>query len=361
MNLIGKEFQEIGTGHRFTILDAYSDVAVTSDKERVSVRRLLDPKYYNQGSDIVNERSDAKKFEITLDDDFIDPNKFLNKDRTYSFMADAIKSIPEDKLPKEDINVTMPASRNIPSMDDSAVIIDNDYDERAELMRKYGLNNNNNLPKPDLNSHNEKFSKFLDEDDNIQRIEANHNHNSQAPVGQNEFREVSREYDGNMGPITKIEIHQDPIITMFKNVKRNIDFSVEISIKNKIPRADFIEMMEDSYETSIIDFLAEEFTNNILKNPNIIKDIVKDKIKTIVYGEQKSTEDSKPQSRPIQKGRRVVKKDKPKENTEAPKKPIRSSMSKRVIPPPPTPPNDRVIQEGKEPTPPSKNKNTNDK
>ncbi len=355
MNLIGKEFQEIGTGNRFKIIDVYNDIAVTNDKERVSVRRLLDPKYYNQGGNILNERSDAKKFEITLDD-VIDPNKFLNKDRTYNFMADAIKSIPEDKLPKEDINISIPASGNIPPMNDSAVIIDDNYDEKAELMRKYGLTNNNDLPKPDLNSHNEKFSKFLDEDDTVQRIEVN----SSAPVGQNEFREVSREYDGSTGPITKIEIHQDPIITMFKNVKRNIDFSVEISIKNKIPRADFIEMMEDSYETSIIDFLAEEFTNNILKNPNIIKDIVKDKIKTIVYGEQKSTEDSKPQSRPIQKGRRVVKKDKPKENTEAPKKPIRSSMSKRVIPPPPTPPNDRVIQEGKEPTPPSKNKNTND-
>jgi hypothetical protein len=44
-------------------------------------------------------------------------------------------------------------------------------------------------------------------------------------------------------------------------------------------------MMEDSYETSIIDFLAEEFTNDLLKNPETIKDMVKNKINILVYGE----------------------------------------------------------------------------
>ena len=77
---------------------------------------------------------------------------------------------------------------------------------------------------------------------------------------------------------------EDPIITMFKNVKRSKDFSISLEIKNKIPRPDFIEMMEDSYNTSIIDFLAAEFTDNLLKNPQIIEDMIKQKIKEVVYG-----------------------------------------------------------------------------
>jgi hypothetical protein len=71
---------------------------------------------------------------------------------------------------------------------------------------------------------------------------------------------------------------------MFKNVKRSKDFSISLEIKNKIPRPDFIEMMEDSYNTSIIDFLAAEFTDNLLKNPQIIEDMIKQKIKEVVYG-----------------------------------------------------------------------------
>ncbi len=71
---------------------------------------------------------------------------------------------------------------------------------------------------------------------------------------------------------------------MFKNVKRNKDFSITLEINNKIPRPDFIEMMEDSYNTSIIDFLASEFTQNLLSNPEVIENMIKDKIKELVYG-----------------------------------------------------------------------------
>jgi len=71
---------------------------------------------------------------------------------------------------------------------------------------------------------------------------------------------------------------------MFKNVKKSVDFKFNVEVSNKIPRLDFIEMMEDSYETSIIEFLANEFTNNILSNPDIIKDSIKERIKQLVYG-----------------------------------------------------------------------------
>jgi hypothetical protein len=43
-------------------------------------------------------------------------------------------------------------------------------------------------------------------------------------------------------------------------------------------------MMEDSYNTSIIDFLAAEFTDNLLRNPQMIEDMIKQKIKEVVYG-----------------------------------------------------------------------------
>ena len=93
-------------------------------------------------------------------------------------------------------------------------------------------------------------------------------------------------------PIPKKESYMqntvDPIIQMFRNAKRNTDFQISFSINNKIPRVDFIEMMEDSYNTSIIDFLAEEFTNEILLNPEILKNRIKEQIKTRVYGLKES-------------------------------------------------------------------------
>ena len=71
---------------------------------------------------------------------------------------------------------------------------------------------------------------------------------------------------------------------MFKNVKRNVEFKINLEFSNKIPRLDFIEMMEDSYQTSIIEFLADEFTNKIIQNPELIRNTIMDKIKHLVYG-----------------------------------------------------------------------------
>ena len=41
--------------------------------------------------------------------------------------------------------------------------------------------------------------------------------------------------------------------------------------------------MEDSYTTSIIDYLADEFTNKLLSDPSEIKRRIKDEIVKIVY------------------------------------------------------------------------------
>ena len=75
---------------------------------------------------------------------------------------------------------------------------------------------------------------------------------------------------------------------MFRNVKRNVEFNIDLKIEGKIPRLDFIEMMEDSYEVSIIDFLAQEFTENILKDPNLVKNKIISEIKRLLEANSKN-------------------------------------------------------------------------
>jgi predicted DNA-binding transcriptional regulator YafY len=76
-------------------------------------------------------------------------------------------------------------------------------------------------------------------------------------------------------------MQEDPVVKMFRGIKR-VDFNITIDLENKIPRIDFIEMMEDSYETSIIDFLADEITDSIISNPDNIRNMIKDKIRQTV-------------------------------------------------------------------------------
>ena len=152
-------------------------------------------------------------------------------------------------------------------------------DEKAALAAKYGIVN---PPVESLQRQNEAFAKILGEESEseLPRVPQ-----YQQPVQEQVTRvEVSREEE-YVQPVQRIEV-EDPIIKMFKGVKRIVDFNISLDIKNKIPRLDFIEMMEDSYETSIIDYLADEFTNELLKNPDTIKDMIKSRIRYYVYGEE---------------------------------------------------------------------------
>ncbi len=253
MNLANKTFRDNKTGEIIKVIDSFENIAILENKQKMDVKRLMNTEYYTEQ---------------------IDPSSFFNNQNAYNSLAEKIKSIPVDKI-KDDptsgevqINIDgmkLPGTIS-PATNESAIIVTTEEDEMAELARKYGVTN----PSNDIQRQNEAFAKLLTEDEvEVQPVQVN-----REPVQSVITQEVKRE-------VPKVE---DPIITMFKNVKRNKDFSITLEINNKIPRPDFIEMMEDSYNTSIIDFLASEFTQNLLSNPEVIENMIKDKIKELVYG-----------------------------------------------------------------------------
>lgn len=258
MSLANKTFKNNLTGENVTVIDSFENIAILENKQKIDVNTLMDSNKYTEQ---------------------IDPSSFFNNQGSYNSLADKIKNIPVNNMVDEEgtVSVSVDGSGLQPTTDESAIIMTTEEDERAELAKKYGavVDDANAVSK-----QNEAFSKILGEDsdelppvpvqqpkttmevDNVQRVE------------------VSREV--HQPPVQKVA--DDPIVTMFKGVKRNVKFDINIEISDKIPRLDFIEMMEDSYEISLIDFLAEEFTNKILQNPDIIKDTITEKIKLLVYG-----------------------------------------------------------------------------
>jgi hypothetical protein len=127
-------------------------------------------------------------------------------------------------------------------------------------------------------------------------------------------------------------------------------------------------MMEDSYEISIIDYLAKEFTKNLLNNPSIIEDKIRESIKDIVYDKKQVMEKPIPPPtkiliegvNPKKQNIRIISNVPTEDRTflqegvlPKPKK----ERAKKAIPDPPTPPASRFLKEGKEP---EKPKNLND-
>ena len=267
MSFANRTFKDNKTGEIVKVIGSFENIAILENKSKISTDFLSNTELYTEQ---------------------IDPLNFFNNQGAYNILADKIKSIPNDFIKDDQGSSGLDISSKIsvdgvqPSMNESAVIMMSEEDEKAELARKYGVNIN---PIEASSRQNEAFAKILGDDaddlprvnrmpdliandEPIQRVEVNRDPQPVQP-------QVVQQ------PVAQVE---DPIITMFKSVKKSVEFKFNVELSNKIPRLDFIEMMEDSYETSIIDFLANEFTNDILSNPEVIKNSIKERIKHLVYG-----------------------------------------------------------------------------
>lgn len=295
INLRDKTFRNNLTGDVVKVLDSFEDIAILEDKSRVDARHLVNPGLFTEINTQPIQQFNESVFN-PIDVEEVKPENFFSNQGAYNSLADKIKNIPQHLI-NDDPNAGQTSVRiedpegnpttssfDRSATNESAIIQVSPEDERAALAAKYGVVN----PAESINKQNEAFSKLLGEDtppdEEIQVVQVNREEVEPTiqrfEVNENVQEEYKKEY---IQPQPVV----DPIIKMFKGVKRSLDFNVSIVIDNKIPRVDFIEMMEDSYETSIIDFLADEFTNNIVSNPEMIKEMIKAKINEVVYGKTK--------------------------------------------------------------------------
>ena len=253
MSLANKSFKNNRTGDVVKVIDSFENIAILENKQKIDTRTLMDPNQYTEQ---------------------IDPGSFFNNQGAYNILAEKIKNIPTTNLVDDEgstpVIVNPYTDEFSPTTSESALVYSSEDDEKAELARKYGATLDNASA---LNKQNQAFARLLGE-------ETDESVEIQQEVAK-PFRPAAVVQEVQQPPIQRIEV-EDPIIKMFKGVKRIVDFNISLQIDNKIPRLDFIEMMEDSYETSIIDFLADEFTKEIVNNPEKIKSMISEKIKTML-------------------------------------------------------------------------------
>lgn len=323
--MIGRKFTDLRNGRIVQVTDRFEDIVILDGSKKIKVNQLLNTDHF---------------------DEYIDPKNFFRNESLLNNFTQKIKQIPDDVIRniKEENLITEDFNQGVnsnpkkikmkdpmqPILDEPAVLPADPEMERLELMKKYGINND---PIVDAQRQLEKFKSILqDPEEEIQTFEVNREDDIEVDEEENYQDEVMVEVENEIikevekTPIVsttkKTEKNDDPIVTMFKNVKRNREFNVTINYENKIPRPDFIEMMEDSYNTSIIEFLADEFTNQILENPNLIRDKIIAEIKKIVYKEEEVVEVEK-KSKEIQLDAKI--------ETKIVEKPKRGRRKKEIL------------------------------
>lgn len=251
-NLKGKKFLDLSKNSPVSVVDQFENIVILDNKQKIDVNRLLDKGFY---------------------DDYIDPASFFNSEKTYQTFSDKIRSIPDEvlaKLKDDDTSIVTP--------------YDPEEEKRALLAKAKQMAN----PANSVSKQIESLKAFMDEDDDL-NIHLPNNINQE--VAQTIVKEPVTQPSNINAPVplqqvTQPKVQDDPMVTMFKNTKKNTDLKISFDVVNKIPRPDFIEMMEDSYEVSIIDYLADQFTQDIIKDPSIIREKIKEEIKKIVYKEK---------------------------------------------------------------------------
>lgn len=268
MSFNNRTFKDNRTGEVVKVIDSFENIAILENKTKIDTRRLMDPNHFTEQ---------------------VDPASFFNTQNAYDSLFEKIKTIPTDRIPDDNgeirPNVSVDNSYR-PTEDDSAVIYGTIDDEKEELARKYGVSMDNTQS---VARQNEAFAKILEDSEELDELptipEPRQIVNDEPPI---QRVEIDRDngtvaLNGQNSEPVYTKPKEDPIYTMFRGVKRSVEFSIDLKLENKIPRLDFIEMMEDSYEKSIIDFLADEFMAELLKDPKSLKESIKSKINEMVY------------------------------------------------------------------------------
>ena len=243
MSLLNKSFKDNSTGQTVKVDSVNEGIITLNNGEKVATSRMLDTNYYEE---------------------VVDPTSFFTKESSslLGSIMDKVKNIKTDHMVDDNTITNSIGSINdgfSPSTNESAVVQISEEDEKAELMKKY------NIQEPPKTTSAEELLGESNVNQNVT--------NDVPPINNVTTQQVQQPIQ--QAPIQQVQV-EDPIISMFKNVKRIVDFKFDFSIEEKIPRIDFIEMMEDSYNTSIIEYLAEEFTNKLLNDPSVIKNLIKE-------------------------------------------------------------------------------------
>jgi hypothetical protein len=302
----GRQFQT-KSGKVCIVKESNENMTFFEDGSRIETKFLYDSRFFKDLGVSLNESVHQKSIQKPMQqyNDKVDPNQFFNQRNP---LYEQLNLIPKEVLN----NLPLEPESNYgadfrPATNNSAIIQDDPELEKELIAKKYahlGMNKNDAIQR-----QKSAFGNLLEEDNTpvVQPYRP-----PQQPVQQPvQNQQPVNSMEENRATTTQIEpvmeakqnpynqSYIDPLISMFRKTKRNTEFKMTIDLEKKIPRLDTIEMLEDSYETSIIEYLAQEFTNEILSNPNLIRDKIIEELKSMLEGNEK-----KP-SKPVKKEEKV--------------------------------------------------------
>lgn len=74
---------------------------------------------------------------------------------------------------------------------------------------------------------------------------------------------------------------------LLQQMKKSKKIKLILDIDESIPNPDFIKMMDENFDSGVIDYLVTDIVSKLLKTPQIIEKQVREALEEIVYGKKK--------------------------------------------------------------------------
>jgi hypothetical protein len=198
-------------------------------------------------------------------EEYLDPSTFFNNSKTMMDIANKIKQ--HDGPVNESHTGTQVNMQNVyqkPHAEDAVV----------PPVQKFDPNRHNQ------NSYQTQEYEFNNQQNTQQHHVQNVNTNSHNHVPQNNQQTYQ-----HVPPV-----QENPEEALFKKLKRNTKAVFELKVEEMVPTTDFIRMMNDNFEMSIIDFLSKQAVDKLLRDPEKLRKQIKDQLETTVYGAPREEE-----------------------------------------------------------------------
>ncbi len=288
-NLIGKSFKN-GRGEIITVINVDSDVAILEDDQRIAVSKLLDNKHFR----LVNHFNEQPINESMTNEPT--PDMFNNPTRYNNLMSQLKTSVEKSPFIGESgmnfdngltslkvVEPTVEGSNRSQKTDNIFI----DDSQKIEQTKRAMIENQKQL-KNIVENQTKKISSLLDDESSVTSV-PNYIEDEDRGFAISTFDGNDRKLsEANVVESPKmIQRKENPAYQMFKNVKRSVPFKMSIDISKLLPKKEFIQMWEESYEISMIEYLAEEFFKDLFDNPEIIKLQIIEKLNEEVFPKSK--------------------------------------------------------------------------
>lgn len=263
---------------------------ILDNGDRVSLNKMLDTNNFQE----INESSSRP---VTSTE--TDPFTLMNNNGFYSTLVNQTRNINTsgigDSGPSQagpTLNVLESVVERHGNTNNNSILVDN-ADDNIERLKRQMIENQKNINSKIQNS-NSKLGDWLD-------AESTYDPNVTYDKDRVDRDPVVKMYDEQNKQVE--EIRENPVNQMFKSLKRSVPIDIDVTISEMLPKKEFIQMWEESYDVSIIDFLAQEFVNKYARNPVLLKNIIVERIREYAYGkpEVKDVIEKKPRKAPVKK------------------------------------------------------------